>query len=173
MRQIRWIRVIASVILISISAQITIDLPGVPITGQSLAILVCCALLKPWEALVATVAYVLLGAMGLPIFADGSAGWSKISGGTGGFILGFIVSGTYISWMYYRYARHNFKFALVAMTTATAVLLICGISYLSYLKGLEIGLQYGFYPIWKGAVVKILLGAAVVTLIHRVYKPYE
>jgi len=51
---------------------------------------------------------------------------------------------------------------LVAMAAGTALILICGIAQLTFLYGFEKALQYGLLPLWPGAIVKIILGAAIV-----------
>ena len=48
------------------------------------------------------------------------------------------------------------------MATGTALILICGIAQLTYLYGLEKALEYGFWPFWPGALVKIILGAVII-----------
>ena len=48
------------------------------------------------------------------------------------------------------------------MAIGTALILICGIAQLTFLYGLDKALEYGFWPFWPGALVKIILGAVII-----------
>ena len=50
----------------------------------------------------------------------------------------------------------SFAEVLIVMAIGTALILICGIAQLTYLYGLEKALEYGFWPFWPGALVKIV-----------------
>jgi biotin transport system substrate-specific component len=160
--------ILISVAFMALMAQLTLVLPGnlggIPITGQSLAVLVV-GLLFPIEIGAAAVfIYVLLGALGLPVYADGGSGWEALKGGSGGFLVGFILAALVMGWLHRLDWHKSFLKALLAMIIGTTVLLACGITRLSMLYGFEKALEYGFYPFWKGAVVKILLGALLIRL---------
>lgn len=81
----------------AVLAQISIPLPfsPVPLTGQTFAVFLAGALLPGRQAALAMIAYVLLGAAGVPVFAKGQAGPGVLIGPTGGYLLGFVV-GAYI-----------------------------------------------------------------------------
>ena len=80
-----------------------IALPGaVPVTLQSLALLMISALLPPIGALAAAAVYIALGALGLPVFALFGAGLGILAGPTGGFVLGFLAAAPTISFLYRR-----------------------------------------------------------------------
>ena len=82
------------------TAPISIPLPGgVPITLQTAAVFLAALLLGPLYGFVAVLVYVLLGAVGLPVFAGGKAGFSVLLGPTGGYIFGFMASAFVIGWL--------------------------------------------------------------------------
>jgi len=87
---------LASLVLLVISAYISITLPvsekGIPFTAQSLVVFILAGILPLRVFLIVILSYLLLGIVGLPVFADGSSGWAKITGGSGGFLYGFAVS---------------------------------------------------------------------------------
>lgn len=73
-----------------ILAQISIPFPGgVPLTMQTLAVSLCGIILGAKRGFISQCIYVLLGAIGLPVFASFSGGAQIIFGPTGGFILSF------------------------------------------------------------------------------------
>jgi biotin transport system substrate-specific component len=89
-----WRRValgLALVALVAVSAQIAVPLPGtpVPVTLQSLAVMVAGVVLGPVPGALAVAAYVLIGALGAPVFAAGGAGPSWVVGPTGGYLITF------------------------------------------------------------------------------------
>src|SRR5688500_16691214 len=89
-----WRRValgLAMVALVAVSAQIAVPLPGtpVPVTLQSLAVMVAGVVLGPVQGALAVASYVIIGALGAPVFAAGGAGPGWIVGPTGGYLLAF------------------------------------------------------------------------------------
>lgn len=160
------LKLIVAIIAISIAAQITIEVPinngAIPITGQTLAVLLVGYFLGKVWGTIAVLSYVILGALGLPIFADGKAGWAVLTGGSGGYLIGFVVAAYVVGWWKEWARKRNFFSALLNQSIGTIVILVFGVGWLAYLYGMEKGLEYGFYPFWQGAVIKILLGAGVI-----------
>ena len=81
------------IMLVYVMPPVLMPFSGIPITLQTLMIIVIGLLLSPIEALIAVLIYVLLGAIGLPVFSGGRGGIDVILGPTGGFIVGFPVVG--------------------------------------------------------------------------------
>lgn len=77
---------------IAVGAWFSLSVPGteVPQTGQFIAVLVCGALLAMRGGALAVAFYLLLGALGLPIYSDGGAGWGVLFGGKAGYFAGFV-----------------------------------------------------------------------------------
>ncbi|KAA3633530.1 MAG: biotin transporter BioY [Bacteroidetes bacterium] len=152
----------AGVIFIAIFAQINIDLPGgIPISGQSFAVLVTAFLLGCAWGTISVGTYVLAGVLGLPFFADGASGFEVLLSGSGGFIIGFIVAAFFTGWLGDKGWKQSFWKSLLAMTIGTAIILFLGISKLTYDYDLASALKWGFYPFIWGAVIKIVIGAGV------------
>lgn len=165
------LQILAAIIFIALFAQLTIPITvgesSIPITGQTFAVLVAAYFLRQNKGTLAVLLYVALGLIGLPIFAEGKAGWSVLTGGSGGFLIGFILSAYVIGYLGNKNWDKFFIKSLLAMTIGTAIILLFGVGRLIQLYGLERGLAYGFYPFWQGAVVKIVLGAAVWPIYYR------
>lgn len=158
-------------LLICLGAMVSIDLPwkggGIPITGQSLAVLVVGFVLGRKRALFAIALYLILGVMGFPVFAKGASGIDTLMGGSGGFLYGFLIGGYVCGALQENGFGASFAESLIAMTIGTALILICGIAQLTFLYGFEKALQYGFLPFWPGAILKIILGAMIVYYIPK------
>lgn len=168
--------ILAAVFFIALSAQITLEVPlndaRIPISGQSFAVLLVAGVLRLKRGVKAVALYVLLGALGLPIFADGASGFDVLLGGSGGFLIGFIFAAWGVG---YRLSKLLFRPILFVkslrlMTFGTAIILFFGVGRLTTLYGFEKALEYGFYPFWQGALVKILLGAVVFYFYEKILK---
>jgi len=102
--------------------------------------------------------YLLLGILGLPVYADGASGIETFEKGSGGFLYGFLFAAYFIGWLRENGLGGSFKKRLAAMTLGTLMIIAFGVAHLTYMYGFEKALEYGFYPFWKGAIIKIFLG---------------
>lgn len=76
--------------ILVILAQFSIPMPfGVPMTMQTFAVMIAGIVLGPKNGALSTLIYMLLGAIGLPVFSNFSGGWQVLIGPTSGFILTF------------------------------------------------------------------------------------
>ncbi len=82
-----------SIALMSVSAWITVPFGPIPFTLQTLAIMFVLFALTPKCALISIAGYLLLGAVGLPVFSSFKGGLAALLGPTGGFISGFLIAG--------------------------------------------------------------------------------
>tara|TARA_B110001450_G_scaffold128030_1_gene120438 strand:+ start:393 stop:935 length:543 start_codon:yes stop_codon:yes gene_type:complete len=159
------------VLVICLGAMIAFNLPlngsDIPITGQSLAVLVIGFVLGRKRALFAIALYLILGVMGFPVFAKGASGIDTLIGGSGGFLYGFLIGGYVCGALQENGFGASFAKSLMAMTIGTVLILTCGIAQLTYLYGFEKALDYGFIPFWPGAIVKIILGALIIYIIPK------
>ena len=82
----------AGIALLAVSAWVTVPLGPVPFTLQTMALAFLLVALKPKQALLSVVCYVVLGAVGLPVFSGMRGGVGVLFGPTGGFVLGFVLT---------------------------------------------------------------------------------
>lgn len=78
--------------IIAVLAQVTIPLPLIPITGQTLAVGIVVTILGTRLGTLSVLLYMLLGAVGLPVFSGMSGGLAILVGPTGGYIVGFLAT---------------------------------------------------------------------------------
>ncbi len=83
--------------LICIASYIKIDLPAVPITMQTLAVMLAGCILNTRQAALSLLVYLLLGSIGAPVFSGGSAGLGILLGKYGGYLFGFLIGVVIIS----------------------------------------------------------------------------
>ena len=79
LKPIFWI--ILGAVFIALMAQVDMEVGKIPITGQSLAVLIVGALLGTREGSAAVLLYLLVGCLGLPVFAGGASGLDERLGG--------------------------------------------------------------------------------------------
>lgn len=82
-----------SIALMAVSAWITVPFGPIPFTLQTLAIMFILFALTPKCALISIAGYLVLGAIGLPVFSSFKGGLAALLGPTGGFITGFLIAG--------------------------------------------------------------------------------
>ncbi len=120
--------------IIAVLAQISIPLPGgVPLTLQTLGIMLAGIILGAKKGCISVIIYILLGAVGLPVFAGFKGGISSVFGPTGGFIVSFwtvsLCSG--LGYFLGKRASSNLKSkALLYVLTAAGILIGAALNYL-------------------------------------------
>ncbi|WP_117236998.1 biotin transporter BioY [Thermus sediminis] len=158
-------------LLVALLAQIAIPLPftPVPITGQTLGVLLVGAALGSRLGFLALLAYLLEGAMGLPVFAGGTGGLAKVLGPTGGFLLAFPLAAGLVGLLVERLGLDRGPLGtLLAMLLGNALLYLLGLPWLwAWLAGagqaLDLGrlLAMGLFPFIPGDLVKAALAAVL------------
>ncbi|MCQ6274965.1 biotin transporter BioY [Bacillus sp. V3B] len=154
--------------IIGVLAQITIPLPLVPITGQTLAIGLAATILGARNGTLSVLLYLLIGSAGVPVFAEFSAGISKLVGPTGGFLVGFIPA-TFIIGLYMEKWGFTFKNALIANIIGMLITLIFGTVWLKISASLSwtVAFASGFTPFIIVGIIKALLASWVGILVRK------
>ncbi|GGH76905.1 biotin transport system substrate-specific component [Pullulanibacillus pueri] len=152
----------------AIMAQIEIPLPLVPISGQTFAVGLTATVIGANYGALAMILYAALGAIGLPVFAQFSAGFSVIVGPTGGYIVSFIISAFIIGFILER-TRFNFTMAIIANIIGMIMSLILGTIQLKYVADLSwhAAMVSGVYPFLIVGVIKAVLSAVIGILARK------
>jgi biotin transport system substrate-specific component len=151
--------------LIAICARIYIVIPGnpVPFTGQTFGVLLSAGALGFRRGVAATLLYVLLGVIGLPIFAEGKHGIEVLLGVRGGYLVGFVVASVVVGRLAELGWDRNFLGGIGAMLIGSAVIYAIGVPWLSVVAfggDLGQGVAAGMLPFLLWDVVKLTLAAA-------------
>ena len=157
--------------LTAVAAQIAVPLWPVPITGQTLAVLLVGVTLGAVRGAVSLSLYAVLGIVGLPVFSDASSGWSVVAGPTGGYIIGFIFAAGFAGWLAQREWDRKPVWAFLAFLAGSVIPFAFGLPWLAAALGTyglpnDLGsvLASGLYPFIIGGVIKAGLGAGIITL---------
>lgn len=139
-------------------AQVSLPVPGspVPITGQTLAVVLTAAALGPARGVSGQALYLLLGAVGLPFYSDASSGFDVITGATGGYLVGFLPAAWLIGLAARRRQDRQLRTAVPLFIAGQAVIFAIGVPWLAAAADLSAGaaLEAGFYPFIVGGLVK-------------------
>ncbi|AEV16155.1 MAG: biotin transporter BioY [Thermus sp.] len=161
--------VLGGSLLVALTAQVALPLPftPVPITLQTLGVLLVGAALGSRLGFLALTAYLLEGAMGLPVFAGGTGGLAKILGPTGGFLLAFPLAAGLVGLLVERLGLDRKPLGtLLAMLLGNALLYLLGLPWLAAwlagvgkFAGTGALLAMGLFPFLPGDLVKAVLAA--------------
>lgn len=157
--------VLSASLLIAVSAQFAFQLPfsPVPVTGQTLTVLLIGALLGRNRGSAAVGLYLLEGASGLPVFAGGKAGLAVLWGPTGGYLIGFAAAAYLVGWLVEQGWDRNPSTAAGSMILGSGLIYLFGLAWLGTLIGFQNALPLGLYPFLVGDLVKIILAAGILT----------
>jgi biotin transport system substrate-specific component len=157
-------------LLLWASAKAQVPMWPVPMTMQTFVVLVL-GMAYGGRLGSATVAlYLLQGAIGLPVFAgtpEKGIGLAYMAGPTGGYLVGFLVAAAVVGWLADRGWGRTLPYAVAAMAIGTVVQLVPGVAWLAVLIGWTKAIALGLTPFIVGAVLKLALAAAVVSLAWR------
>lgn len=155
--------ILGGTLLIALGAQVSFVIPGnpVPITGQTFGVLVAGGALGFRRGIAAAGLYVLLGMVGLPLFAQGRTGIEVILGATGGYLVGFVLAAAIVGRLAELGWDRNVKGSVGAMLIGSAVIYLVGVPWLAVVTGHDLGwgIQYGLTPFVAGDTVKLALAA--------------
>ncbi|TQL47767.1 biotin transport system substrate-specific component [Homoserinimonas aerilata] len=156
--------VTAGAALTAVAAQLAIPLQPVPITMQTLAVLLVGSTLGATRGALSMVLYAVLGLVGLPVYSDATSGPAVLFGSTGGYIVGFIFAAALIGWLAQRNWDKKFLGAALSFLGGTVVTFVFGLAGLALVSGagLEQVLQWGLYPFILGGVIKAAIAAAII-----------
>jgi len=152
--------VILSSILIGLFGKVAIPLPfsPIPIATQPTLILLLSVLLGRKRAVAAVFAFLVQGAMGMPVFAQGLGGIAVLLGPRGGYLIGYLAAAFAVSYIIEKCKEKTLLNASLAMAAGNLVIYLCGASYLSTFLGLQKALLVGVAPFIVGDLIKLAAG---------------
>jgi len=156
--------------LTAVCAIIAVPLPftPVPISLATLAVFLAGGLLGAKYGVISQVVYVILGAIGLPVFANFTGGIGVITGPTGGYIIGFIAA-AWITGLIVTKTSGKFLWNIVAMIAGLALCYALGTIWFIYLTktGLAAALLMCVVPFLIGDALKIIAASILVNRLRK------
>lgn len=148
--------VIGGVALLFVASQLSIPLKPVPITLQTIGVMLIGLTFERSLAILSVSTYLFLGAIGVPVFANHAAGLQCLLGLTGGYLWGFLTAVMLMTTLR-RYLENNIFLVMLNCIAGTVVILMFGVFWLAYSIGFKTALEVGLYPFIFTGAIKILL----------------
>jgi biotin transport system substrate-specific component len=171
-----WLRAtgvaLASSALVALCAHIAVPLyfTPVPLSMATFAVLLLGLLLSPRMAAAALGAYLVEGALGLPVFAPSPlSGVAHLIGPTGGFLIAYPAAAALISFLWRR-SNRSFTAAMASAAAGTVVILLCGALWLAAFTHASAQMVFttAVLPFLPGDALKIAATAGLVAGFERI-----
>ena len=167
--------VVAGVGFISLLAQISLPVPGspVPVTGQTLAVLLIGTTYGARLGFLTFATYLLAGIAGAPIFAPSATsanhGIDRLVGATGGYLVGMLVASLLLGYLADRKADQKFRTSFPALLLGDLVIFTFGLAWLHASLDMTWAATFkaGFTPFILGEALKIAITATSLPLVWR------
>ena len=163
------------VLFLAAMAQIAIPVPGspVPVTGQTLGVLLIGTTYGSGLGLATFAMYLLAGIAGAPVFAGASFGVEKITGATGGYLIGMMVATYLLGFLAKRRLDQRFLTSLPSMLFGTLVIFSFGLLWLHHFTGKDWAwtISAGLTPFIAGEAIKIAIAGTSLPILWRLIHP--
>lgn len=155
--------------LLVVLSQLAVPIGPVPITLQTLAVLLIGYFLSPRNALIATFTYLVSGLVGLPIFSNFQGGFQSVLLPSFGFILAFMPASYFQAWYLKNRSASQIKHLVVAGLINFATTYLLGLTYMAVILNLYLGnnltftgiLMAGLLPFVPGDLLKLVIGLSL------------
>jgi biotin transport system substrate-specific component len=155
-------------------AQIVVPIPGspVPVTGQTLGVLLIGATYGASLSFASVALYLLIGIIGAPVFAGGAHGFSVLAGPTGGYLAGMLVAALAIGALTRRQWDTKVQSALPQMLIGQVLIFAMGLTWLKIYtaQSWSWAFEKGLYPFMVGEGLKIAIAATALPATWRLVK---
>ena len=157
-------------LLLAVSAQFKIPLYPVPVTGQTLVVLLIGMTYGPRLGGITLAAYLFEGALGLPVFAGGAAGAAVLMGPTAGYLFGFLLAAIAMGYLAERGMGRTVVSTIAAMVIGNCVIYLCGALWLANFIGFAQAIAAGVLPFLYGDALKLVVAAGLMPWAWRAVK---
>jgi biotin transport system substrate-specific component len=162
---------LAGTALLAVSAKAQVPFYPVPVTMQTLVVLVLGMTLGARLGFATLALYLAEGMAGLPVFAgtpEKGIGLAYMMGPTGGYLLGYLLAATFTGWLAERGFDRSLPKAALALVAGNLLIYVPGLVWLGSVIGWDKPvLQYGLIPFLAGDALKLALGACLLPLLRR------
>jgi biotin transport system substrate-specific component len=174
--------VVGGALLTAGMAQISVPLgfTPVPVTGQTLAVLLVGATLGAKRAVLSQGLYWLLGMVGLPFYAGGASGWEVATGTTFGYFVGFVLAAALVGRLAERGQDRSFLTSFTAMLAGSVIIYACGVTWLAMQMNVPFysgdgkdAFTYGLAPFIVGDLFKLTIAAALTPTVWALLRRSE
>lgn len=164
-RRIAYAAAFAALLAVASYVSFAIPLTDVPFTLQVLVVLLAGFVLGPGLGALSVVLYIVLGAVGVPVFAGGAAGIGVVLGPLGGYIISWVFAAALAGWL----GQRGLALRLVAVVAGVAVIYMGGVTGLHIAQGVSWrnGVLVGAVPFLPFDLVKGVVAALIAPQLRR------
>ncbi len=157
------ILVLTGSLLLALSAQVAVNLPfsPVPVTAQTLVVLLLGALLGSKRAVATVLLYLAEGFAGLPVFSQGKATLAVMVGPTGGYLFGFVIAAYVVGFLAENKWDRRVSTTIMAMLIGNLIIYYFGALWLTFMIGPTAALVTGVLAFIPGDIIKIAIAAVL------------
>lgn len=156
------VQLVLGVAFLAALAQVRVQVGPVPITGQTLGVLLLGGAFGTRLSAATVGAYLLAGGLGLAVFTGFESGWAYFAGATGGYLVGFLLAAPLVGWLAERGWDRRPLSTAGAMVLGNLVIYAFGVGWLLQLApDPGTALQWGLWPFLPGDVLKVALAAGL------------
>jgi biotin transport system substrate-specific component len=157
--------------LTALLAQVSFHVPGtpVPVTGQTFAVLLSAAAVGPLRSVLGQLLYIAVGWAGLPVFSNGTHGWSVVHGVNAGYLVGFVLASLLVGFQARRGLDRRADTVAGSFLLGSALIYIPGVWWLQHQLHLSYSaaMTAGVYPFLLGDLLKALVAGALLPAAWR------
>lgn len=149
-------------------AQVRVDIGPVPVTGQTLGVLLVGAAYGFGLGALTIAGYLAVGGLGLGVFSGGGAGVATFAGTTGGYLVGFLLAAALVGYLADRGWDRSFGKTAAAMVAGNIAIYACGLVWLAqFAPDFATTLAWGLAPFVAGDLVKIAIAVVLLPTAWR------
>lgn len=156
--------------LIAVMGYVSVPIPfsPVPISGQTLIIMLIGLMLTPKQAFYSVLTWLLAGVVGAPVFSGGRAGIGVLTSPSGGYIIGFVLGAVVISYLRGQEANMA-KMYIAAAVGGIIVIYACGVPVMAYLLNMDLkaALMAGAIPFLIGDAIKVIISVNLAYVLRK------
>ena len=155
--------------LLAISSKVQVPFWPVPMTMQTFIVFLI-GMSYGWKlSFLTLLAYIIEGALGLPVFATGS-GLAYLMGPTAGYIYGMLLASIVIGFLSEKGFLNNYFMCLLSLLIGSFIIFILGVGYLGLIIGYDKAINFGLLPFIPSELFKIALAVALIPSLSKFIK---
>lgn len=152
----------SAVILLFACSQIYIPLDPIPITMQTVGIMLIALLYNTKRGLISYSIYLIIGALGVPVFSSYSSGFNTLFGPCFGYFTGFFMAIYVMNLIKMTLGMNSFAKLSINCLVGMMIIYICGISWLSLILGFKEAIIVGLIPFIFPGIIKTFILASLI-----------
>lgn len=163
--------VLAGVALVALLAKVSFFIGPVPITGQTLGVILVGASLGAARGAASLTTYMLVGLTGLPVFAGALAGPAYVLSPSFGFIVGFIPAAFVAGWFAQRAWDRKPFLAFTGFVAASVIPFLVGVPYMAVILSAVMGVEITFVSVMEAGVLPFIAGGLIKAAVAAIAIP--